>query len=161
MARPATTIDIGYASAKEFWDEIVLASAGRFKTDPTRAHAMAVAIYVSHFLHWVFHEKFPGEDTGGNPAYSAFKQKHHTACPELAWLQDLADVAKHRGLGRKGVVLRRLEGSCGRHEGIVTDKLGSRSVISELPIAIELADGTRHRMDEVAAKAIAYWQANL
>jgi len=61
---------------------------------------------------------------------------------ELAWLQDLADVAKHRGLGRKGVVLRRLEGSCGRHEGIVTDKLGSRSVISELPIAIELADGS-------------------
>ena len=141
--------DIAYASAREFWDEIVLASAGRFKTDPTRAHAMAVAIYLSHFLDWVFHEKFPGEDTHGNPAYAAFKDMHHRACPELAWLQDLADIAKHRSLGRKCVSLKKV---------VVTP--GSPPQISENLLELELADGTRHRFAEVTARAIDYWRAN-
>lgn len=161
MVRSVTYRDIGYASAQEFWDEIVLASAGRFETQPTRAHAMAVAIYVSHFLDWVFHEKYPGQDTGGNQAYAAFKRTHYTACPELVWLQDLADIAKHRGLGRAGVSLKQLTGSGGRHEGAVTDELGSRSAISENPLELELADGTRHRFGDVMAHAIAYWRANL
>ena len=149
MTRSATYIDIGYSSAQEFWEEIVLASAGRFKTDPTRAHAMAVAIYVSHFLDWVFHEKHPGQDTRDNPAYAAFKEMHHTACPELSWLADVSDIAKHRGLGRASVSLKQ-----------VADIPGSRSEISEHPLELELVDGTRHRFGEIAARAIAYWQAN-
>jgi hypothetical protein len=160
MTRSATYIDIGYASAREFWDEIVLASAGRFKTDPTRAHAMAVAIYVSHFLDWVFHEKYPGQDTRNNQAYADFKAQHHGACPELIWLQDLADVAKHRGLGRDGVSLKQLAGSGAHQEGTITDVLGSRTEISEVPLELELADGTRHRFSEVVAHAIEYWRAN-
>lgn len=141
MTRPASYVDVGYNATQEFWDEIVLASAGRFKTDPTRAHAMAVAIYVSHFLDWVFHEKYPGQDTRGNSAYDAFKGAHHKACPELAWLQDLVDVARHRALGREGVTLVKREGSEG-------------------PLELELSDGARHRFDEIVASAIAHWKAN-
>lgn len=144
MTKPATYIDVGYASAQEFWDEIVLASAGRFKTDPTRAHAMACAIYVSHFLDWVFHEKHPRADTLGNPVYVAFKQRHQAACPELGWLADLSDIAKHRGLGRP----------------VTLKKLGSRARNSEKPLLLELVNGTQHRFDEVVEKAIAYWRKN-
>jgi len=149
MARNATYIDIGYASAQEFWDEIVLASAKRFKTDPTRAHAMAVAIYVTHFLDWVFHEKHPREETLGNPLYVAFKQRHHRGCPELDWLEDLADVAKHRGLGRRQVMLKKLEDGAVRLEGT-----------SGHPLILDLADGSHHRFDEVTKKAVAYWRQN-
>jgi hypothetical protein len=148
MARSGTYIDAGYASAQEFWDEILLASAGRFRTDPTRAHAMAVAIYAAQFLDWVFHERYPGQDTRDNQTYAAFKAKHYDACPELGWLQDLADVAKHRGLGRAGVRLKQL-----------ADTHGARTEISEKPLELELADGSRHRMDAVVANAIAYWRA--
>lgn len=133
--------DIGYNTTQEFWDEIVLASAARFKADPTRAHAMAVAIYVTQFLDWVFYERNPGHDTGGNPAYAAFKRRHHLACPELAWLQDLADVAKHRALGRKAAGLLKREGAA-------------------FPLVLELGDGTCHAMDEMVARAIAYWRAS-
>ena len=152
-------IDIGYQTAQEIWDEIVLASAGRFKTDPTRAHAMACAIYVTHFLDWVFHEKFQGQDTRGNPTYGAFKATHHKACAELAWLQDLANVAKHRGLSGATLV-RKLDGKGLHSEGEIFDQFGSRPHVSESPLELELVDGTRHRLDEVVARAITYWRAN-
>lgn len=160
MGEPVIYIDIGYNSAREFWDEIVLASAGRFETQPTRAHAMACAIYLSYFLDWVFHERHPGQAARGNPDYVAFRQKHHVACPELSWLADLADVAKHRGLGRRTVVLKQLVGAGVRQEGAATDELGQQPHISESPIELEFVDGTRHRFDDVVDNAIAYWRAN-
>ncbi len=161
MARPGTYIDIGYASAQEFWDEIVVASAARLKTDPTRAHAMAAAIYLSHFLDWVFHEKHPREDTIGNPVYIAFRQRHHRACPELGWLADLADVAKHRGLGRRQVMLKKLEDSAQQKESSAEEEeASSRSPAAEHPLVLELANGTHHRFDRVVANAIAYWRTN-
>ncbi len=159
MARSPTYVDIGYASAQEFWDEIVLASASRFKTDPTRAHAMACAIYVAHFLDCVFHEKHPREDTLGNPVYVAFKQHHHRACPELMWLADLSDVAKHRGIGR-AVTLKKLEDGGAAGEGAEADLLGEKPQAAVGPLFLELGSGARHRFDKVVAKAVAYWRAN-
>lgn len=145
MVDPATYRDISYTSAHAFWDEIVAASAKRFKSDPTRAHAMAVAIYATQFIDWVFHEKHPREDTLGNPVYVAFKQRHHRACPELAWLADLSNVAKHRGLGRQ-VTLKRLDGSEARDRSAVV---------------IELADGSHHPFDAVVTKIVDYWKPQL
>jgi hypothetical protein len=145
MAEPPTYSDISYASVRAFWDEIVLASAARFKTDPTRAHAMAVAIYVSQLLDWVFHEQHRREDTVGNPVYVAFRQRHHRACPELDWLADLSNVARRRGLGRE-VRLKRREGG---------DTQDASAVV------IELGDGTRHAFDAVVDKVVAYWQQQL
>ena len=156
MVGATSYIDIGYNTTREFWDEIVLAAAGRFKTDPTRAHAMAVAIYVSHFLDWVFHEKHPREDTFGNPIYVAFKQRHHRACPELAWLEDLADVAKHRGIGRRPVRLKKREGE----EGPEDSATHAPQAVSASPLMLELNDGTHHPFDQVTERAIAYWRAN-
>ena len=134
--RKVSYIDIGYQSAQEFWDEIVLASEGRFKTDPTRAHAMAVAIYVTHFLDWVFCEKNPGEDVAG-VAYAACRQRHHKACPPLAWLADLAEVPQRR----TGSLRRLTEGEA-----------------SEFKLV--LADGTQHSFADVVTKAVAYWRVN-
>jgi hypothetical protein len=146
MARPVNDVDVGYRSAQEFWDEIVLAAAGRFETQPTRAHAMACAIYITQFFDWVFHEKFPGEDTRHNVAYAAFKQKHFAACAELGWLADLSDAVKHRGLGRRDVALKQLRGGEDR--------------LHENPIELELIDGTRHRFAAVVTSAVDYWRDN-
>lgn len=146
MARPVNDVDIGYRSPQEFWDEIVLAAAGRFETQPTRAHAMACAIYFTQFLDWVFHEKNPGEDTRHTVAYATFKQKHLAACPELGWLADLSDAVKQRGLGRRDVALKQLQDGEGH--------------ISESPIELELIDGTRHRFAAVVASAVDYWRSN-
>lgn len=155
MARPVNDVDIGYRSAQEFWDEIVLAAAGRFDTQPTRAHAMACAIYISQFLDWVFHEKNPGEDTRHNAAYATFKQRHFAACPELGWLADLSDAVKHRG-GRDVALKQRQGGG----EGTVTDERAVQSQALESPIELELIDGTRHRFAAVVASAVDYWRSN-
>jgi hypothetical protein len=160
MAKPATYIDVSYASAQEFWDEIVLASAGRLKSDPTRAHAMACAIYLTHFLDWVFHEKHPRDDTAGNTVYVAFKQRHQAACPELGWLAELSDVAKHRGVGRQ-VRLKKLKGSSVWRKGTITDELGTHPHLSKNPLILELVNGTQHHFDEVVEKAINYWKAHI
>jgi len=138
MAQPDASADIGYKSAQEFWDEIVLASASRLEAQPTRAHAMACAIYVSHFLDWVFAEQHPDDATRSSSAYAAFKQRHHAACAELVWLADLAAAP-----GRRGAVSLRQ-----------STKDGSS------PLELGLPDGTRRAFNEVVAKAIAYWRAN-
>jgi hypothetical protein len=138
MARPDASADIGYKSAQEFWDEIVLASASRLEVQPTRAHAMACSIYISHFLDWVFDEQHPDDALRNASAYAAFKKQHHAACAELAWLADLAAAPGRRG----GVSLRQR----------------TKDTASSLELA--LPDGTHRPFSDVVANAIAYWRAN-
>src|SRR5215469_17407647 len=136
MQGSASDIDIGYNTTKEFWDEIVLAAAGRFEAQPTRAHALACAIYMSHFLAWVFDASHPGEDRHG-AVYAEFQERHRAACPELAWLAGVAEVP-----ARRKVFLR-------------------QQSKDDPTLVLQLADGTGHRFGEVVAKAIAYWRFNL
>ena len=137
MAQRDDAVDVGYKSAPEFWDEIVLASAGRFETQPTRAHAMAVAIYVSHFLDWVFCEKHRDERRD-DAAYETFKKRHHAACPVLGWLATLADVQAQPA----------------------AFSLIQRNEAGVPALYLVLPDGTPHRFGDVVVSAIAYWQAN-
>jgi len=157
MERAPTYIEVGYSTAQEYWEEIVLASAARFRADPTRAHAMAVAIYVSHFLDWVFHDKHPREDTQGNPLYVAFKQRHYRACPELTWLVDLVDVAKRRGLGRPAALVK-LKSSGGRRKRAPAEGPGAAAP-AEDALLLEM-NGAYHRFEEVMDRAVAYWRKN-
>jgi len=138
MAQPDASADIGYKSAQEFWDEIVLASAIRLEAQPTRAHAMACAIYISHFLDWVFAEQHPEDAIRNSGAYTAFKKRHRAACEELTWLTDLAEAP-----GRRGAV-----------------SLRQRTKDGASPLELTLPDGTRQPFSDVVAKAIAYWRAN-
>lgn len=138
MAQPDASADIGYKSAQEFWDEIVLASASRLEAQPTRAHAMACAIYISHFLDWVFDEQHPDDVSRDSTAYAAFKKRHHAACEELTWLSDLADAPGRRGAG----------------------SLRQSTKDAASPLEVALPDGTRRPCNDVVANAIAYWRAN-
>jgi hypothetical protein len=138
MGQPDASADIGYKSAQEFWDEIVLASASRMEAQPTRAHAMACAIYISHFLDWVFAEQHPDDAIRNSNAYAAFKKQHHTVCAELAWLVDLAEAP-----GRRGAV-----------------SLRQSTKDAASPLELALPDGTHRPFNDVVANAIAYWRAN-
>ncbi len=135
MPQPGAAIDISYRTAEEFWEEIVLASAGRLEAQPSRAHAMACAIYLSHFLDWVFAAQH--RESAESAAYAAFVKRHQAACAELAWLADLAGAP-----GRRATTL-----------------LGPTE-IGAWPLELKLPDGTRRVFAEVVAKAIAYWRAN-
>ena len=51
-----------------------------------------------------------------HPSYIRFGLKDELIlqCPELGWLRDLADAAKHRGLGRGNVQVERVTNPSGR-----------------------------------------------
>jgi hypothetical protein len=109
MARPVVRyIDFGYTSAAEFWSEVVLSAYERFKEHHNRQNAIDVSVHAWQVHEWIWHENNPGEDTRGNADYTKFKENLLKSCPELAWIRDVADAGKHRGLGRSDVEVRRV-----------------------------------------------------
>ena len=106
--RTVKYVDFGIASAKQFWDESVIPAYEKFKTQPNPSNAFGASFHAWHVHEWIWHERHPGEDTSGNRDYEAFRKNCTDSCPELAWLRDVADAGKHRGLGRRSVEVRRV-----------------------------------------------------
>lgn len=159
MAKTVKYVAFGIASAKQFWVEIVTPAYEKFKAEPNAANALIAAILAWQVHDWIWHDQHPNEDTHENKAiYNAFKQRLVCDCPELAWIRDVAEAAKHRGLGRPDVEIRSMEsqahfiyypGRAGRPMG---------STMWRKPFTIELDDGTEHNFAEVLSHVIDNWQ---
>jgi hypothetical protein len=98
-APTVTYVDLGFTSARQFLDEMVLPAYDRFRADNSRQAAMNTAILAWHLVDWLWHDRHPGVDTRG-PRFSAFRGGLIAICPELALVRDIADASRHRGLGR-------------------------------------------------------------
>jgi hypothetical protein len=101
-------VDFGYQSAREFWNENAIPAFQTFQDQRNRANAINAAIYAWQIHDWIWHEQHPGEDTYKNTTYKKFKKKLIKKCPELSVIRDVADAAKHRGLGRSDVRVKRI-----------------------------------------------------
>jgi hypothetical protein len=129
-------VDFGFTSAREYWGEVVLPAYECFRADPSRGKAIIASFPAWHILDWIWHELHPGEDTRGKD-YTSFQEKLINDCPELAWIRDVADAGKHRGLGRLTVEVREVRNS--------------------RPLTIKLTDGTEHEFSDVLSCVIEYW----
>jgi hypothetical protein len=99
------TIKLGLESARDYWNEHVLTSYASFKRNPTRSSAMEAAARAWQLHSWILHELRP------IPSEKALQASLTNACPELGWMRDLIDAAKHRELNRRSVVVAALGGS--------------------------------------------------
>lgn len=155
-------VDFGYATAREMWEEVGLVAYQRFTGGQSRANAVEAAVHAWHIHEWAWHEANPGIDTQRNPAYRAFRDNLFTTCPELAWVRDIADAAKHRGLGRPADVQRVNPPVAGKAL-LLGGKLwsvggGKILMAGGVGLTIELTDGSRHAVADVLANVIAFWQ---
>lgn len=155
-------IDFGYTSAHQFWLEVVLPTYERFKAEPTRQNAILAALSAWHVHEWLWHEQHPGENTWKNRDYESFLDQLLKTCPELAWIRDIADASKHRGLGRSTVQVKRTR-SENRYIGPLGTvgcgelALGELRVVST-PLIITLTDGSTYGFAQVLSGVIEFWK---
>jgi hypothetical protein len=131
-------IDFGYRSVEQYWTKVVLPSFDKFKLAPDQASAIQASIPAWHLLEWLWHERRPSQPLDD------FRANILKACPELAWLRDVADAGKHRGLKRSNVKVKRVLPSWVKVLGAFntfafnTMTYGGRVVTD--PLSIELDD---------------------
>jgi len=154
-------VDFGFTSAKEFWREVGLPAHDRFTANQNRRTAIEVSFHAWHVHEWVWHDTNRGLDTEG-PAYATFRDDLIARRPELAWVRDVANAGKHRGLSGPGLVV-----------GSVDTREPAALAFRSTPITyedqagvfgggltIELLDGTRYQVASVLATVIEFWEGH-
>ena|ERR1700730_5034940 len=152
---------IGWTSAKQFWTEVVLPDYEQFADVGNTRDGVHAALTAWHLHDWIFLEQYP---SGGKKEKKIFQEKLIAACPELGWIRDYAETAKHRGLTRLDLKVEKVEPSRPVETTIpIPTDFGSFSltVRGKSAVAIVLLDdGTTHMLFDVLARVIDYWRAN-
>jgi hypothetical protein len=152
------TIDLGLERARDYWNEHVLASYASFKRNSSRSSAIEAAGRAWQLHSWILHELHP---TPSKQQEQAFQTSLIMACPELGWMRDLIDAAKHRVLDRSSVVVAALGGS--EKTIVASDGLQWQAPLSDprCGLTIDIArDSTKHDFASALDKVIAFWKEN-
>ena len=161
--RTVQYVDFGITSARQFWDENVVPAFERFEAQPNRANAIDASVPAWHVHEWIWHEQNPGADTRQNADYRRFQASLISACPELAWIRDVADAGKHRGLGRPAEVQRVASGMVQIGGPIASAPIGAApiagSISIRMPLTITLIDGSELEFGAVLSRVLDYWRA--
>jgi hypothetical protein len=145
---PVLYIDFGFGSAREF------------------ANAIGASVHAWHVHEWIWHDQHPGENTKGNPNYKKFQKDliNNKNYPELAWIRDVADAGKHRGLGRVTVDVQQVASKTRFVGPLNTAPLNTMPLNHmysvQTPLVITLTDGNVHGFAEALSRVIDYWRAH-
>jgi hypothetical protein len=155
FAPSVTAVDFGFTSARQFWDEVVVRAHSRFLGHPSRQHAIEAAWAAWHVHDWVWRDRHAG--TKPADKYTAFRDGLLNACPELAWMRDVADAGKHRGLGSaKTSTVARTR----RYEGEVSFRpFGVDPAHAGASLRIR-ANGKDHNFADALEQAIDWWKTH-
>jgi hypothetical protein len=121
-------IDLGWTSAKQFWTEVVEPDYKRFADKGSTRDGVHAALTAWHLHDWVFLDQHPSGGT--KEEKKRFQEKLIADCPELGWIREYAEGAKHRALKLPGRKVEKVKPSR-RVETtipILTDGLGSISL---------------------------------
>lgn len=97
----ATYVNLRINSVDDYWNLVVVPNVRDCIKEPSPRTVFNAVVATWHVLDWAWHENNYGRDTRKNDAYNAYKDQLLKECKELGWVSDLADAAKHCGLGRK------------------------------------------------------------
>jgi hypothetical protein len=148
-------IDLGLNSAKQFWNEVVLPDYDQFTKSQTARDAVHVALSAWHLHDWLLCER------QSSTKKRDFQNELICACPELSWIRDYAEAAKHRGINRPGEVNKVEPDS--QVESIHPISLGefgsfSLAIRGTSPVMMVLDDGTSHQFSDVLSRVIDFWR---
>lgn len=152
--RTVTYVDMGLNSVAEYWSQLVVPNIQDFVNEPNPRTAFQAATNVWHLHDWVWHDRNPGQNSGG-PAFDQYRSQLTAVCPELRWLRDLTDAGKHRGLGRMPEVVeaRPQWKTFGSRLAVRIGTGASRRYVYSLV----LGDGSSVDLQNVLATAVSFW----
>ena len=152
-----TYIDIGLNSIDEYWNELIVPRVQEFNAKPSARSAFQAAHSVWHLHDWVWHERNPNQNSSG-AEFTAYRDGLIAACPELAWLRDIANAGKHRGLGHSSLEVKgAAPGLMPGHTMMMTGVGGGiRDVFT-----ITLNDESKQDVGATLKKAVDYWRTEL
>ena len=155
-------LDSNNTTALQMWKVIGFPAYQRFVAAPSWPTAMDAAVPAWHIHEWVWHELHPNTETRNNPDYTKFLEKLFDDRSELAWVRDIADAAKHCGLGRPTNV-QNVEPAVPPKPLIFGGMLiavagGNVLGVGGSPLIIELIDGNRHDVALVLKLVAEFWQ---
>jgi hypothetical protein len=148
-------IDLGINSARQFWSGVVLPDYDQFTKSQTARDAVHVALSTWHLHDWAFCE----QPSSTKKEKVDFQNKLICACPELGWIREYAEAAKHRGIYRSGEVNKVEPDS--QVESIHPLFLGEFGSISlairgTSPVTMVLDNGISHQFSDVLSRVIDY-----
>jgi hypothetical protein len=150
-------IDLGINSAKQFWSEVVLPDYDQFTKSHTARDAIHVALSTWHLHDWVLCEQ------PSSTKKPDFQNNLICACPELGWIRDYAETAKHRRLNRPGEVKKvEPDSQVESIHPISLGEFGSLSVAirGTSPVTMVLDNGISHQFSDVLSRVIDYWRTH-
>jgi hypothetical protein len=115
MPRQIKYVDFGIDNASAFFRLITLPNVEAFEAAPSIQSGLNAVWGLWHLHEWYWHDTHPKEDPRRNAAYDTFLDNLYQACPELKYLRDLSEAAKHCGMGRTPLPVGRLSEQIGRH----------------------------------------------
>jgi hypothetical protein len=145
------TLDIGINSAKVFWSEVVLPDYDQFRKSHTARDAVHAALTAWHLHDWVLREQPSACSTNK----SDFQKKLIAACPELGWVRDYAETAKHRCLSRQGLAVNKVE-----RDALVERDFGLFKISGTSAVTMFLDDGSARSFADVLSHVIDYWRTH-
>jgi hypothetical protein len=151
--RVVTYIDMKLNSVDEYWGGIVVPSVRAFQSAPSPGSVFSGALSVWHLHDWVWHERYPGQDSHGS-AFNAYRSKLLETCPELGWLRDVADAGKHRGLGR----MPEVQGAEPQMFSLLPLGIPAGGILN---FFLVLNDGSKQNVATVLRSAIEFWRVDL
>lgn len=152
-----------YTTAHQMWKEVGFPAYQRFVAAPSWPTAMDAAVHAWHIHEWVWHERHPNTDTKNDPEYTKFKNRLYCKYPELQWISDLADAAKHCGLGKKLTVQQMnpaVEGSPVIFDGQPASFDDASATFGDIGLTLDLPNGNQRSVADALKVVIAVWEAH-
>jgi hypothetical protein len=159
---PGALVDLGIASAFDFFREAAWPNHVAFGRQPSTIAALNAAWAYWHLHEWHFwdHHPFTLNRQVANRLLEESRRHTCNECPELAWLRDMAEAWKHRQLHQPGVRVRSISNhTMGGPIGtapIATTPIGGS--VTKIVVDVE---GDTHDLEAVFQAALLYWLGTL
>jgi hypothetical protein len=146
--------DIGFNSARDYFDSLLLPAYRNFAKTPKRVSMVEFARSAWHLNERLWHDR-------GKPNKEKFLADLLSACPELRLVRDIGDTSKHTELERRSATLARIEGCDGGGTGEEITIYGAVSKPDRGTLTIVEDNGARHDPDFVFKRIVEFWQAEI
>jgi hypothetical protein len=162
LPMPGALVDLGIASAFDFFREVAWPNHVAFGRQPSSVAALNAVWAYWHLHEWHFwdHHPFTLNRDEHNRLLEESRRHRLSECPELEWLRDMAEAWKHRRLHRPRVRIR----SVSTHAmggPLGTPPVATTQIGATMTRIVVDAEGATRDLEVVLEAVSLYWLGTL